>query len=98
MYKALYFDEVFSDIQQAKEMYKKQHGGLEERFAQCIEEAILKVLKMPTAFNIRYKNVRIAHPKTFPYNIHFFINDNDKTVVFIGIVLNKRKDALKIKR
>lgn len=53
---------------------------------------------MPTAFNIRYKNVRIAYPKTFPYNIHFYINDNDKTVVFIGIVFNKRKEALKIKR
>lgn len=53
---------------------------------------------MPTAYNIRHKNVRIAHPKTFPYNIHFYINDDTKTVVFIGIVFNKRKDALEIKR
>ncbi|MFN3757367.1 MAG: hypothetical protein ACK4RM_10455 [Flavobacterium sp.] len=98
MYKALYFDEVFNDIQQAKEWYKNQQEGLEERFAQCIEDALLQVLKMPTAYNIRHKNVRIAHPKTFPYNIHFYINDDTKTVVFIGIVFNKRKDALEIKR
>lgn len=41
MYKALYFDEVFNDIQQAKEWYKNQQEGLEERFAQCVEDAIL---------------------------------------------------------
>ena len=53
---------------------------------------------MPTAYNVRHKNVRIAHPKTFPYNIHFYIDEKTKTVVIIGIVFNKRKDALKLKR
>ncbi len=98
MYKALYFAEVFADIQKAKEWYKEQQDGLEIRFAICIEEAIMKILAMPTAYNIRHKNVRIAHPKTFPYNIHFYINENEKTVVLIGIVFNKRKDALKLER
>ena len=97
MYKALYFEEVHNDIQKAKEWYKEQQDGLEIRFAICIEEAIMKILAMPTAYSIRYKNVRIAHPKTFPYNIHFYI-DEKKTVVIIAIVFNKRKDALKIKR
>ncbi len=98
MYKALYFEEVFTDIQQAKEWYKKQLVGLEERFAKCIEDAILKILEMPSAYTIRHKNIRIAHPKTFPYNIHFYIEEDTKTVIFIGIVFNKRKDALEIKR
>ena len=49
MYKALYFEEVFTDIQQAKEWYKKELVGLEERFAKCIEDAILKILEMPSA-------------------------------------------------
>jgi hypothetical protein len=98
MYKAQYFEEVFTDIQQAKEWYKKQLVGLEVRFANCIEGAILKILEMPTAYNIRHKNIRIAHPKTFPYNIHFYIEEETKTVIFIGIVFNKRKDAIKINR
>jgi mRNA-degrading endonuclease RelE of RelBE toxin-antitoxin system len=98
MYKAQYFEEVFTDIQEAKEWYKKQLVGLEVRFANCIEDAILKILEMPTAYNIRHKNIRIAHPKTFPYNIHFYIEEETKTVIFIGIVFNKRKDAIKINR
>jgi hypothetical protein len=53
---------------------------------------------MPTAYNIRHKNIRISHPKTFPYNIHFYIEEETKTVIFTGIVFNKRKDAIKINR
>lgn len=52
MYKAQYFEDVFTDIQQAKEWYKKQLIGLEVRFANCIEDAILKILEMPTAYNV----------------------------------------------
>lgn len=89
MYKATYFDEVNLDIHKAKVWYKNQQEGLEERFAIAIEECILKILKMPTAFSIRHKNVRIAHPKIFPYNIHFYIVESTKTVVIIGIVFNK---------
>jgi plasmid stabilization system protein ParE len=98
MYKALYFDEVFNDIQKAKEWYKNQKVGLDERFIESIESAFLKVLQMPTAYNVRYKNVRIAHPKIFPYNIHFYIDEEMKVVVFTGVVFNKRKNALKMKR
>lgn len=98
MYKALYFEEVFTDVQKAKEWYKEQQADLEIRFAICIEEAIMKILAMPTAYNVRHKNVRIAHPKNFPYNIHFYIDEKTKTVVIIGIVFNKRKDALNLKR
>jgi hypothetical protein len=53
---------------------------------------------MPSAYSIRYKNIRIAHPKIFPYNIHFFIDENTQTVIFTGIIYNKKQNAIHLKR
>lgn len=98
MYSSQYFDEVLIDIQETKIWYKEQKEGLEVEFAFAIEKAIEQVLKMPSAYATRYKNVRIAHPKTFPYNIHFYIDETDKTVVFTAIIHNKRNPKLAISR
>ena len=89
-YQLLYFDEVVIDIQQAKLWYKEKRNGLEIEFALAIEIAIEKILQMPTAYSVRYKNVRIAHPKVFPYNIHFYINEPAELIVIMAIVHNKR--------
>ncbi len=90
MYKSQYFDQVFIDVQEAKVWYKEQKEGLEIEFAFAIEKAIEQILKMPSSYSLRYKKVRIAHPKVFPYNIHFYIDEADKTIVFTAIVHNKR--------
>lgn len=89
-YTILYFDEVLNDVQQAKVWYNKHRDGLELEFAMCIEKAIEQIIKMPTAYSIRYKNVRIAHPKVFPYNIHFYIDDTIEAIVITAIVHIKR--------
>jgi hypothetical protein len=70
--------------------YNKQKDGLEVEFAMCIEKAIEQIIKMPTAYSIRYKNIRIAHPKVFPYNIHFYIDDSIEVIVITAIVHIKR--------
>lgn len=98
MYQAKYLDDVVNDIIEAKKWYKEQQEGLEEKFAKQIEDAIKNLLKMPTAYQIRYRNIRIAHPIIFPYNIHFYVDDNQQMVVITGVVFNKRKDALHLKR
>ncbi len=98
MYNSQYFDQVFTDIQEAKIWYKEQKEGLEVEFALAIETAIQKVLKMPTAYSPRYKKVRIAHPKKIPYNIHFYIDEVNKMVVFTAIVHHKRESKLAVNR
>lgn len=89
-YSLLFFDEVLNDVEQAKEWYKTQRQGLEEEFALAVELAIQQLLKEPFAHAVRYRNVRIAHPKRFPYNIHFYIDESNLTVVITAIVHSKR--------
>lgn len=74
-YTLTYFDEVENDVAAAKLYYRASSEGLEKRFANAIELAILKLQQWPAAYAIRYKNVRIAYPVIFPYAIHFYIDE-----------------------
>ena len=89
-YSLLYFNDVRQDIKEAKGWYKKQKAGLEKRFAVSIKTAILQLQENPFAYAIRYKNIRIAHPKAFPYGIHFYIDDINSQIVIIAIIHSKR--------
>ncbi|TAN01290.1 MAG: plasmid stabilization system [Chitinophagaceae bacterium] len=93
-----YFDEALTDVQEAKIWYKEQHEGLEIKFSTAIEQIIERILRLPTAYSVRYKNIRIAHPKRFPYNIHFYIDESETTVVITAIVHNRRNQRVSHKR
>ena len=98
MYKVLYLDEVENDIAIAKQWYAEQQNGLDVRFVAALKETLSSILKMPSAYSVRYRNIRIAHTKVFPYNVHFYIDETKAQVVIIGIVHNKRNNALFLDR
>lgn len=70
--------------------------GLSNRFAQEVKIAIGHILENPGAYAVRYKTVRIAHTKKFPYAIHFFIND--EIVVITAIIYERRDPELTFNR
>jgi plasmid stabilization system protein ParE len=98
MFTAFYLDAVRNDIINARQWYAEQQNGLDIHFILAIKETVANIIKMPSAYAVRYKNVRVAHVKVFPYNIHFFIDEIKAQVIITGIVHNKRKDALFLKR
>jgi len=98
MYQEFYLDEVENDIAEAKRWYAEQQAGLDVRFAAAVKETVTNILKMPSSYAVRYKNVRIAHTKVFPYNVHFYIDEEKVQVVIIGIIHNKRNNALFLDR
>ena len=98
MYSVLYLDEVENDIATAKQWYAEQQKGLDMRFTAAVKEILSNILKMPSAYAVRYRNVRIAHTKIFPYNVHFYIDESKAQVVIIGIIHNKRSNALFLNR
>jgi hypothetical protein len=98
MYTELYLDEVESDIAVAKQWYAEQQEGLDLQFAAAVKETVSNILEMPSAYAVRYRNIRIAHTKVFPYNVHFYIDEIKAQVVIIGIVHSKRNDALFLDR
>ena len=97
-YKIQFFDEVIFDIREAKLWYKEKREGLEIEFSRAIEDTIEQISKMPFLYSIRYKNIRIAHPKVFPYNIHFYVDELIELVVITAIIHNKRKPNVALER
>jgi plasmid stabilization system protein ParE len=97
-YTLQYFDEVETDVHEAKTWYKEQKEGLEIEFATTIEKTIAHIVEAPKIYLVRYKKVRIAHPKRFPYNIHFYIDEPNNTVVITAIVHSKRHPKIAKKR
>jgi mRNA-degrading endonuclease RelE of RelBE toxin-antitoxin system len=98
MYKVLYLDEVENDITEAKKWYAEQQESLDLQFAAAVKESLSNIIKMPSAYAVRYRNIRIARTRVFPYNIHFYIDDTNARVVITGIVHNKRSNALSLDR
>jgi mRNA-degrading endonuclease RelE of RelBE toxin-antitoxin system len=98
MYTPFYLDDVRNDILNAKQWYAEQQKGMDEKFVSTVKEVVANIIKMPTAYAVRYRNVRIAHTKNFPYNIHFFIDEEKEQIILTGVVHQKRKDALFLDR
>lgn len=48
-----FFDEVLSDIGEAKTWYKEQKDGLEIKFSQEVESTLALILKMPSRYSVR---------------------------------------------
>jgi plasmid stabilization system protein ParE len=97
-YSVFYFDEVEIDVSQARLWYKSVDEKLESKFVKAIENVIQRIQKLPKAYSVRYKNIRIAHPPIFPYSIHFYIDDAQNSIVIIAIVHGRRHPDVARKR
>ena len=95
-----YFEEIENDIESAKLWYSEQspNTNLDERFAEAIKETIKKLQKDPFIYYPIFQNIRIAHPKFFPYGVHFIINEDKKEILIVAILHNKQHKSKLIKR
>ena len=91
-YKVLIQNVAKEDFRIAKSFYKNTLvKTLDKKFAKEIKFTIAnKIAIYPTVFAIRYKNVRIAYTYKFPYAVHFFIEELNKTIFIIAIIHTKR--------
>ena len=64
------------DIAEAMDYYKKIDSSLSEKLWAEISKTIGKISANPLKFQIRYRNIRMAFIKTFPYGIHFIFEEN----------------------
>lgn len=86
-FKVEVLDLAKTDTRQARKWYNHQQAGLGKRFTTDLTGTLRKIARNATSFAIRYKVVRLANFKTFPYAAHFYI-DNDHDTVFIITILN----------
>ena len=95
-YKIEYFPAAKIEYKEARHWYSLISSNLEKRFITAIKNAFIELNKNPKAYGIRYKNIRIIHPKKFPFNIHFYISE--EIIVIVAIIHNRRNPEIVISR
>ena len=76
------------DIIDVLDYYKKIKTSLAQKLWLEVTKVIEKISTNPLKFQIRYRTIRIAFTKTFPYGIHFIFEEN--TVFILSFLHTKR--------
>lgn len=79
------------DIFESIEWYNKAQPGLGIKFYKQVQTVFKLIRKNPSAFAIRYKTNHTAIVKKFPFLVHYFI-DNEKKSIVVTSVLHTSRD------
>ena len=93
-YKVVIVKEAKLDLKESVDWYKDINPKLAQRFLLSFKEGIALIRKEPLHFQIRYDDVRILMLTTFPYLIHFTL-DNE-TIIIKAIYHSSRDSELSI--
>lgn len=77
---------VTDDILDIVTYYKNINPELAIDFLDKIEIAKKYISDFPLAFQIKYKNVRMVLLEQFPYQIHYFIDDDSKQIIVLAVI------------
>jgi len=75
--------EALFDIKEITLWYEDQREGLSFDFELCLEVGVNEIQRTPSAFQKKYKNVKIRFISRFPYGIHYIINNEIITIVAV---------------
>ena len=76
--------EVEEDIIEITEYYLTISSELAERFLNQLEKAEEAISRQPQGFEVKYKNVRTFLLKSFPYHIHYIIDNQNIVVIAVA--------------
>jgi len=83
-YKVIASSKSELDTVKAIEYYKEIRIELAREFLKDLRATKNYLVKHPKKIQVRYANIRIAFLETFPYGIHFRLQD--KTITIISIL------------
>lgn len=82
--------EAHQDIQEGIDWYNEQQPGLGRTFYEEVKDAFKRLQTHPF-FQIRYDKVRCLPLKSYPYMIHFTVDEQEKRVI-VRAVFNMSRD------
>jgi plasmid stabilization system protein ParE len=87
--KSLHFtQDALLDIEDIIIWYEEQREGLSFDFELCLEAGVSEIVRLPNAFQKKYKNVKVLFIQRFPYGIHYIVNPEQ--IIIIGVFHTSR--------
>ena len=90
-YKLIFSPEALSDMQEARNWYNLQQKGLGKKLITAIKKVTMAINGNPYHASIQFEHIRTVACKTFPYSIHYEIDEPARLVRIISIFHFSRK-------
>lgn len=94
MYKSKILPLAKEDIREAAKWYNEQQKGLGKRFTAEVREIVHFIRQNPKVSSVRYKTVRTAVLNTFPFMVHYTIDEKNKTIIVVAVLHTSRDPKL----
>lgn len=78
--------EALQDIQRIAEWYENQQEGLGDRFVDVVIQDIDSLPPNPYVYAIRYNSIRCLIVHSFPYMVHFYVNQKTNTIEILAVI------------
>lgn len=85
MFKAVLLPLAKQDIEKSAKWYNSRQEGLGNRFVNEVYSKVSFICENPEASAVRYDNVHCAVMETFPFMIHYFIDNPTKKIVIAAV-------------
>jgi len=83
------------DILEAAIWYKSKQKDLGTKFVKSIRNELKYIRKHPFSMVNRYKNIHTCVNSTFPFMIHYYIENE---IIIVTAVLHTKRDTSKFKK
>ncbi len=90
-YKMLFAKRALKDLNEAQSWYNMQQKGLGKRLTADVKTVISRIKRNPHFASVKFANIRTASCNTFPYAIHYEIDEEDKIIRIVSIFHFSRK-------
>jgi plasmid stabilization system protein ParE len=90
MYKALILPLATKEIQEIAKWYNKRQLGLGNKFLSFVRKSVRYISENPESVAVRYDNIRTVLMDTFPYMIHYFIDEKSSAIVVVAVLHTSR--------
>lgn len=97
-YKLIFASEVEDDLREGIDWYNEKQARLGLFFLKEVKKQLNYIKKNPYAIAIRYDDIRCSKIKTFPYLIHFKVEEDIKIIKVIAVFNASRNPAIWVKR
>ena len=89
-FKLIILNEAKTDFRDALLYYRNIHPKLASRLLKSFKDSVEVIRENPLLFKIRYDDVRVKMLTTFPYLIHYSINEE---TIIIKLICHSSKDS-----
>ncbi|UII23458.1 type II toxin-antitoxin system RelE/ParE family toxin [Fulvivirga ligni] len=93
MYKLKLIPPALRDIRESLKWYDDQKKGLGRKFYIHVKARPNYIQLHPHHYQISYKNIRSAGVNRFPFQVHYILQENNKSIIILAVSHTSRSQS-----